>query len=91
MAAAGSGGTTATGSAGMDAASEPTPTCSSDARDLAPGTTRETIEVGGVSRTFWLIVPSAYDASKPVPLVLELHGLGLDGGGHALPQGRWRT
>jgi poly(3-hydroxybutyrate) depolymerase len=69
----------ATGTAGMDAVSESMPTCSSDARELAPGTTRETIEVGGVSRTFWLIVPSAYDASKPAPLVLELHGLGLDG------------
>jgi polyhydroxybutyrate depolymerase len=32
------------------------------------------IEVGGLNRTFALHLPAGYDGSKPVPLVLALHG-----------------
>jgi polyhydroxybutyrate depolymerase len=35
----------------------------------------ETVQVGGVSRGYVLHVPSAYDGSKPVPLVVDFHGL----------------
>lgn len=55
------------------------PTCSSMAAELKPGTTQETIDVDRVQRSYWLTVPSGYDGSTPVPLVLEFHGLGLDG------------
>jgi polyhydroxybutyrate depolymerase len=40
-----------------------------DSRDA-----RESITVDGLERTYRLHVPSTYDSSKPVPLVLALHG-----------------
>jgi len=40
-----------------------------------PGTYKEeVIVVNGVKRKFYYYVPSKYDASKPTPLVLDLHG-----------------
>lgn len=71
----------AAGSAGQDstAASVSEPTCSSDSKELKAGTTRETIEVDGLNRTYWLKVPSGYNGSTPTALLLEFHGLGLDG------------
>jgi polyhydroxybutyrate depolymerase len=39
----------------------------------------QTIEVGGVTRMYILHVPSAYDGSKPVPLVIDFHGLTTSG------------
>ena len=53
-------------------------TCSSPA--LQPGDTVHTVLVGGTdSRTYLLHVPPAYDGTKPVPLVLDFHGLGASG------------
>jgi polyhydroxybutyrate depolymerase len=48
---------------------------------LAPGETTTTLQVGGVSRTFILHVPSSYNGKTPVPLVLDWHGLGSSGSG----------
>ncbi len=36
---------------------------------------------GGLGRTFNLYLPSSYDGSVPVPLVIALHGRGVDGEG----------
>ena len=46
---------------------------------LPPGDTQETVLVGGVSRSYVLHVPPAYDGSRPVPLLLDFHGLTTSG------------
>ena len=42
----------------------------------SPGLTLETTVSDGEERTYRLFVPSSYDASKPLPLVLNFHGFG---------------
>jgi polyhydroxybutyrate depolymerase len=44
-----------------------------------------TLEHGGLTRSFKVHTPPAYDGSKPLPVVLVLHG----GGGHADNMIRW--
>jgi len=51
----------------------PPVTCPSPA--LLPRDSVETVEVGDVTRMYLLHVPAAYDGSKPVPLVVDFHGL----------------
>lgn len=46
---------------------------------LQPGDSTQTVEVGAVTRSYVLHVPSAYDGSKPVPLVLDFHPLNGSG------------
>lgn len=46
-------------------------TCPSPA--LRPGDAVQTLTVQGVSRSYVLHVPAAYDGSKPVPLVVDFH------------------
>jgi len=46
---------------------------------LPSGDRMETVQVGGVGRSYVLHVPSAYDGSKPVPLILDFHGLATSG------------
>jgi polyhydroxybutyrate depolymerase len=41
---------------------------------VTPGTTTETIAVGGVQRTYRLTVPSSVDANTPTPVIMGLHG-----------------
>ncbi|WP_438036979.1 alpha/beta hydrolase family esterase [Sorangium sp. So ce204] len=69
----GAGGATSTSGAG---GGEPI-TCPSTA--LRAGDTNKTITVGGSNRSYVLHVPAAYDGSKPVPLVVDLHPLGGSG------------
>ncbi|MGV3618821.1 MAG: alpha/beta hydrolase family esterase [Fimbriimonas sp.] len=45
----------------------------------APGRYAYTIRSGGVDRTFAIRVPKAYDASRPLPLVVILHGWTMSG------------
>ncbi|WP_438030778.1 alpha/beta hydrolase family esterase [Sorangium sp. So ce233] len=52
-------------------------TCPSPA--LRAGDTNQTVTVGSTSRSYVLHVPAAYDGSKPVPLVVDFHGLGGSG------------
>ena len=47
---------------------------------LAPGDSRESLEVDGRLRTYWLHLPPAFDGTTPLPLVIVLHG----GGGNGL-------
>jgi len=51
--------------------------CSSPA--LQPGDTSRTVQVGSVSRSYVLHVPAAYDGKRPVPLVVDFHGIGASG------------
>jgi polyhydroxybutyrate depolymerase len=46
---------------------------------LQPGDVSRTVQVGTQARTYVLHVPSAYDGAKPVPLVLDFHGIGETG------------
>jgi polyhydroxybutyrate depolymerase len=52
-------------------------TCPSPA--LQSGDSMETVRVGSVSRNYLLHVPSAYDGSRPVPLIIDFHGLTVTG------------
>ena len=56
-----------------DGDSSGTVTCPSPA--LTTGDTNETVWVGSTSRSYVLHVPSTYDGSKPVPLVVDFHAL----------------
>lgn len=47
--------------------------------NLAPGESTRTLQVGGVARTYLLHVPPGYTGKTPVPLVIDWHGLLLDG------------
>jgi polyhydroxybutyrate depolymerase len=57
-------------------------------RKLSPGTYgtchRASLVDDGLERTFMLYLPSTYDRSVPMPLVIALHGRGVDGEGMIL-------
>jgi polyhydroxybutyrate depolymerase len=46
---------------------------------LQPGNTMKTIQVAGTARSYVLHVPAGYDGRKPVPLLLDFHGLATSG------------
>jgi polyhydroxybutyrate depolymerase len=56
------------GGDGLPPAGCPTP-------PLSAGDSMQTVQVAGVARAYVLHVPAAYDGSKPVPLVVDFHGL----------------
>lgn len=60
----------------LDAPPMPTSGCGLAA---TPGTTEHHVTVGGVDRTFTVVVPATYDPSVPHSLVLRFHGLGATG------------
>jgi polyhydroxybutyrate depolymerase len=70
--AAGGNSTAATGGAGGSAGT----TCPGGAK---PADGKKTITVGTTSRTYYLHIPTAYDGTKPAPLVVDFHGLGGSG------------
>lgn len=70
-ASAGSTGTSTGGAGGSVAV-----TCPTGAK---PTDGKKTITVGTASRSYYLHIPTAYDGSKPAPLVVDFHGLGGSG------------
>ena len=46
---------------------------------VAAGDTSRTVQVDSVSRSYVLHVPAAYDGKRPVPLVVDFHGIGASG------------
>ena len=46
---------------------------------LGPGDHKRTITVDDLKRIHWIHVPPKYDAKKPSPVVLALHGATMDG------------
>jgi polyhydroxybutyrate depolymerase len=71
-----------------------TVTCPSPA--LQPGDTTQTVQVGSQTRGYVLHVPSTYDGTRAVPLVVDFHGIGETGStelasspypGHLDPEG----
>jgi polyhydroxybutyrate depolymerase len=62
-------------SCGRDTSPEPSSYCE-DQSTPDVGTSRSQIVVDGICREYWLHLPPSYDASRPVPLLLALHGQG---------------
>jgi polyhydroxybutyrate depolymerase len=60
--------------------SDPTPGCGTPVAS-AGYLGSQSLKVGGVTRTFALTLPAAYDGKKTYPLVLAFHGDGGDGEG----------
>ncbi len=85
QAGAGNGGTSAQAGAGNGGASAQagtgaaggTSTCSGPA--LPVGDSNQAVMVDGERRSFVLHVPSTYDGTTPVPLVVDFHGVGGSG------------
>ena len=46
---------------------------------LSPGDSNENVQVGSLTRSYFLHVPPYYDGSKPVPLLVDFHFLGNSG------------
>lgn len=46
---------------------------------IRPGNYARALEVGGQRRSYFVHIPRSYDAKKPVPTVLALHGLFMNG------------
>ena len=46
---------------------------------LQPGDTTHTVQVGADTRSYVLHVAPAYDGTRPVPLVVDFHGIGATG------------
>ncbi|WP_322795945.1 hypothetical protein [Tepidiforma sp.] len=73
---------TATPASGTRTVATATPTalasaCPALPSDLRPGeTTRRGLESAGRQRAYLVYVPKGYDASRPLPLMLNFHGLG---------------
>jgi len=67
------GGTDAGGASDGSVAADSSITCSGSG--LQPGVQTLTLQHDGVERSYRLHVPTGYDHSRPVPLVLNFHGL----------------
>jgi polyhydroxybutyrate depolymerase len=75
--AAGNGGSA--GGAGQDGASGSggrsdagaSPGCG---LPVTPGQTKQTLDVGGVARTYLIVVPASVDGRTPAPVILGFHG-----------------
>lgn len=77
--ACGGGGKSAGGS--PTAGAEPSPTANAGCAQPLPhaaGDFDQTIDSGGMARTYILHVPAGYDGSKLTPLVLSFHGFSLN-------------
>lgn len=48
--------------------------------DIASGSSAQSMQSGGMTRSYRLYVPSGYDPSQPTPLVLSLHGFAANPG-----------
>ena len=57
------------------------------AATLAPGDQERTLAFGGVARAYRVHVPTGYDGTTPVPLVLDFHGLSSNAGQQAALSG----
>ena len=67
--------TTATTTTSAPVAASPSPGCGQpNTQQVARE--RRTISVGGEERWYLLTTPAAHDGTTPIPLVVELHGLG---------------
>jgi polyhydroxybutyrate depolymerase len=78
--AAGSGGSAALGPAeGSPAPSPSAPLACITDGVLAPGDHERQLEYAGLARSYRLHVPPAYSGRAPLPLVLVMHGLSVDG------------
>lgn len=59
-----------------EADSSASPTACDPQKPANPGTTDQTITIGGKPRTYVQSIPSGYDGRKPLPIVMTFHGRG---------------
>jgi polyhydroxybutyrate depolymerase len=78
-AGSGNAGESNAGRAGAGDGSSGNGAVACQAATLAPGDSDRTVAVGSVMRSYVLHAPSSYDGSKPVPLVVDFHGIGSSG------------
>ncbi len=82
---AGPGGTTGPGGPSTTGSSPTTSTTGSGGAppscsfNETPGTTTETLDVGGTARTYVLVIPDSVDGTTAVPLIFGFHGFGGTG------------
>ena len=57
-----------------------TPTPMDQIESLEPGDMTRSLIYDGIERTYILHIPAGYDATRPTPLVLAFHGIGLNAG-----------
>jgi polyhydroxybutyrate depolymerase len=70
----GAGGGSAGGAGGSGPIQPVMQTCPATSM-LRPGESTQTIQIGGVMRSYILHVPASYTGQTPVPLVLDWHGI----------------
>ena len=70
-AGAGASGTAGAGATGGSGGAAGSPGCGSA---VTPGSSTRTLDVGGVQRSYLLVMPAGLDANTPVPIVLGFHG-----------------
>ncbi len=58
----------------QEVAAEPSPGCDDVGTAVTPGEASLTMTSGGLQRSYIRHVPSGYQPSEPIPLVLDLHG-----------------
>ena len=61
---------------GSDVMQDTEPVACPSLAALPVGNTTRTLQVGSVTRNYVLHVPSAYNGTKRVPLILDFHGMG---------------
>ncbi|MGV1036095.1 MAG: alpha/beta hydrolase family esterase [Candidatus Nanopelagicales bacterium] len=59
-----------------DANSSASPATCDPLKSANPGTTDQTITIGGKTRTYVQSIPSSYDGRNPLPIVMTFHGRG---------------
>ena len=65
--------------------------CATDDLLAPPGTSTQTINVGGEPRTYMLHVPPSYQVGTPTPLVMAFHGMGSNANQQLLLTGMTTT
>lgn len=63
-------------STNQDAGATASPATCDPQKPASPGTTEQTITIGGKSRTYVQSIPSGYDGINPLPIVMTFHGRG---------------
>ncbi len=69
----------ATGIAGCSDTSESAQPHCTGKQQQTPGTTQASVEVQGTKRSYTVVVPTGYNASTPIPMVMAFHGRGMNG------------
>ena len=81
------GGTNPTSNSQNGAFTPPDVPTTCAGKTVTPGDYNMSVVVDGKTRTFIMHVPSAYNGSKPVPMVVDYHPIGGSGAGQMADYG----